>query len=618
MQFWRWSFGLLVAVPALVLALLGMRAVRAERLEREQQLRDRQAQTAQLVDAGMRLAFSEIERELQQRESAPETGPPREGVHFFSFERSGRIVFSDDRLYFAPQSDAIDWPVIVEELIERARAAETQHRASEAGNLYRRIIAVEPRLRRWAQLSVLRLEQKDDLSFLTTISNENQVTPSGLPVALVAVARLEALPAEQRERYRELIERTHSRLRTGQWWLSFEEQRFYDHRLGRMLGAPGSDGRLQQLAGVARLAGDAPLRRDEPTHHLGRIEGRLTLILLWPSKQSSTLWQGAALSGNALGRLFKTLPTGGARIADANGNAIWGVQVDNIAGRAEPLSVVHGWKLVFPHLPTSWFDQRALLWLGFIALLIVTMLASLAGTLGVVRREAELARLQNDFIAGVSHDFKSPITGIRLLLERMASGRITSIEAAAQYRAATERELTRLERHVNRLLEAQQIQVGERRYVFAPASLSEIVADAVAELTTEADARRIVVQNETGAGRAVRVDREAMAGAVANLIGNAIKYSSVGSRINVTTRADNSHAVIEVEDEGIGIDAADMGKIFRRFYRGYSARRTGVNGTGLGLTLVKATVQAHGGQVSATSAPGKGSRFTISLPLAEC
>jgi signal transduction histidine kinase len=137
-----------------------------------------------------------------------------------------------------------------------------------------------------------------------------------------------------------------------------------------------------------------------------------------------------------------------------------------------------------------------MLWLGFIVMLILTMLISLAGTIRVVRREADLARLQNDFIAGVSHEFKSPITSIRLLVEVMTGGRIASRESSLEYQAAVERELTRLERHVNRLLEAQQIQAGQRRYNFTPASLSDIAADAIAELTPHAEAKQVRIERE--------------------------------------------------------------------------------------------------------------------------
>jgi signal transduction histidine kinase len=312
------------------------------------------------------------------------------------------------------------------------------------------------------------------------------------------------------------------------------------------------------------------------------------------------------------------LQSGNAWVADETGKAVWGSQPDIAAQTiAEPLPSVSGWTLAFQRYSQArWVDQRTLLWLGFIVMLVATMLASLAGTMRVVRREADLARMQNDFIAGVSHEFKSPITSIRLLVERMAGGRITSTHSAIEYQAAVDGELTRLEHHVNRLLEAQQIQAGRRQYNFGSASLSEIAACAIDELGPQADAKQIRVEFDAGPGLpSLQLDRAAMTDAIANLIGNAIKYSPVCSRIGVSTRLDGNNVCVEVCDEGAGIPRNETRRIFNRFYRGRASHEQGVNGTGLGLALVKATVGAHGGSISVTSGPGKGSRFTISLPL---
>ena len=349
------------------------------------------------------------------------------------------------------------------------------------------------------------------------------------------------------------------------------------------------------------------------------------MIVLSPSQTNADSWQGAALTEQALGRLLGdvmsqvgALQIGNAWVADETGRTIWGSQPESATQTiVEPLQSVSGWTLVFQrNSQARWFDQRTLLWLGFIVMLVATMLASLAATMRVVRREADLARMQNDFIAGVSHEFKSPITSIRLLVERMAGGRITSTHSAIEYQAAVDGELTRLEHHVNRLLEAQQIQAGQRQYNFGSASLSEIAACAIDELRPQADAKQIRVEFEARLDLPeLQLDRAAMTDAVANLIGNAIKYSPVCSRIGVSTRLDGNNVCLEVCDEGPGIPGDETGRIFNRFYRGRGSHEQGVNGTGLGLALVKATVRAHGGNVNVTSEPGKGSRFTISLPL---
>ena len=561
----RWSFGLFVAVPALILALLGMRAVRADRFERIQRERDRQSQTVQLVEAQMNAALAVIERQSQRSRNS------------FTRNRSGRVAFTNDRVWLDEfPREEIAWPLHVEELIEAARAAEARGRADQAAAIYARIIATEPRLRDWARVCMTGTPPDD-------LANVGQITPGGLPAALFAATRL--------PKHLDFILQVHERLRAGQWWLSFEERRTYDDHLQRLLGTVKPDARLDELQTMARFIRHTPLRRDEPTRHFESG----TLVLLSPSSGDLAAWQGTALDRQALHDLMTTA----AKEAGAG-------------ARIEPYSAMPGWKLTFEQKNEApWLDRQTMLWLGFIALLIVTMLTSLAGTLRLVRREASLARMKSEFVAGVTHDFKSPLTGIRLLVERLAGGH-ASPDAVAQYRAAAEREISRLERHVDRLLEAQQIEHGRRQYHFAPASLTDVVDDAVTEMAVEAEAKQITLEKEYGSDvPALPIDRKAMTAAVSNLVGNAIKYSAAGTRIQVRTRSDDSQAVIEVEDEGVGIGAEDLRRIFERFYR--AREHEGTNGSGLGLSLVKATVDAHGGRVEATSEPGRGSCFTIRL-----
>ena len=237
-------------------------------------------------------------------------------------------------------------------------------------------------------------------------------------------------------------------------------------------------------------------------------------------------------------------------------------------------------------------------------------------TARVVRREVELGRIQNDFIAAVSHEFKSPIASIRLLMERITTGRLRTPESASEYYAAISREAVRLERLVNRLLEWQQIQAGHKRYSFSPASLTAIAVTAIEEMRPQAEAKGITLETSFEEPLAkVSTDEAALTDAIENLIDNAIKYSPSGTKIAVSCTSTDHQACVEVRDQGVGISNDELPRIFDKFYRGRRGDRSNVQGTGLGLALVKATAEAHGGEVHVTSDPGVGSCFSVRLPI---
>ena len=237
-------------------------------------------------------------------------------------------------------------------------------------------------------------------------------------------------------------------------------------------------------------------------------------------------------------------------------------------------------------------------------------------TARVVRREVELGRIQNDFIAAVSHEFKSPIASIRLLMERITTGRLRTPESASEYYAAISREAVRLERLVNRLLEWQQIQVGHKRYSFSPASLTAIAVTAIEEMRPQAEAKGITLETSFAEPLAkVSTDEAALTDAIENLIDNAIKYSPSGTKIAVSCTSTDHQACVEVRDQGVGISNDELPRIFDKFYRGRRGDMSNVHGTGLGLALVKATVEAHGGEVEVMSDPGRGSCFRLRLPI---
>jgi signal transduction histidine kinase len=619
---WWWAFGLLSAAPALALALLGWRAVRAERIERVQQLREQQTQLARLADATLEQKLAELETALSH---APTD-------FLFTLEPQGRLLFPPDKVWFgeadAAQLREVNWPPAAQQLIEAAQSAEAQGNRRAASQLYRRLSAAEPRLSGWAELSLARLTQPADTATLLAHplwQRADALTPTGLPLALLVCPYIERLPVTERQPSAALLHETLAQLRGGRWWLSYDERHFYDGELRRLLdSAEGNhqmdDARLVALAELERIVRAAP---PQSAAMMRSVEHGY--VWRWTSANRETEgWRGvafaparvAALSEAALAPLLAGQAFDVA-LRDAQGQPLWGKPPSETAmAFTAPLRAVRGLELVFSDAtPRGWRQQREWLWYGFILLLVMMFLAGLALTARVVRREVELSRMQNEFIAAVSHEFKSPITSIRLLMERLTSGRV---QHAAEYHAAINRETDRLERLVNRLLAAQQIQAGRRQYNFAPVALPALIETAVAQWQPQAEAKGVRletrVENELPE---LSLDEAALSDALENLIDNAIKYSPAAARVMVTARAGDDNVSIEVRDEGIGIAPDDVPRIFDRFYRARHGDQHSVKGTGLGLALVKAAVEAHGGSITVESELGQGSRFTLQLPSKE-
>lgn len=635
---WWWGFGLFIAVPALALALLGLRAVRAERIERDQRVREQQTQVARLADAALPNALSEIENSLQRK-----SAPLEANDFIFTFDPQGLLVFERDKVWFgetgAGKFREVDWPPATQGLIEQSQAAEAQGNLPKAERLYTRLGNTEPKLSGWARVCLARLAKQGgkagNLAFLSDPlwDHGEELTPTGLPVALLLCPYVERLPVEERRRSVTLLSQTLESLRGGRWWLSYDERHFYDTELRRLLSSVEAkprtdDARLLDLAAIDRIIRESPPGKQVmPTRSFERSEHGGYLILWTRTNREQEGWHGLALSRSRVAGLGATviapLLAGqpfSAVLSDSHGDVLWGGLAEKTTNSLViPLRGVRGLELVFSGASErGWSQRREWLWYGFILLWVMLLTVGLAMTARVVRREVELGRMQNEFIAAVSHELKSPLTSVRLLMERLTNGHVHSLTAASEYHAAINRETDRLERLVNRLLEAQQIQAGRRQYNLAPASLRAVVDTAVEQLHPQAEAKSVRLETRIADDLPeVPLDKLALTDALENLLDNAIKYSPAGSRVTVTAQAIGHAVHIDVCDEGIGIAQDDLPHIFDRFYRARNGDQHSVKGTGLGLALVKAAIAAHDGTVEVETRPGEGSRFRLRLPVKE-
>lgn len=245
------------------------------------------------------------------------------------------------------------------------------------------------------------------------------------------------------------------------------------------------------------------------------------------------------------------------------------------------------------------------------ALSLLLMVTALALTVQAHRRSAELARMQTEFVAHVSHQLKTPLSLLSTATETLQMDRIRSPEKLSEYLDTIRAEAARLSVLVQRVLEFSRVQ-QRRQYEFERVDLAALVQDTVdafAHGLNQPGRFEVVV---SGPQPFVLADPAALEQVVANLLDNAAKYSRPDQPVTVAVRSERGAAVVEVTDRGVGIAATDQVRIFDRFYRvpGVTVRQ----GFGLGLSIVRELVHGQGGRVDVSSVPGAGSTFRVTLP----
>jgi len=228
-------------------------------------------------------------------------------------------------------------------------------------------------------------------------------------------------------------------------------------------------------------------------------------------------------------------------------------------------------------------------------------------------RERQVEAIRRDFVANVSHELKTPVGAIRLLSEAVTDA-ADDPEAVQRFAGRMSMESMRLGRLVQQIIELSRLQDDDPLEEPGSVALDRLLDRVMDENSTDACTKNIQVVRDGDKELVVLGSLEQIALAVSNLVSNAVSYSPEGSTVVVSTRAEPTAVEIAVTDQGIGIPASEIDRIFERFYRVDPARHRSTGGTGLGLSIVKHVAASHGGDVRVWSVEGQGSTFTLTLP----
>ncbi len=236
-----------------------------------------------------------------------------------------------------------------------------------------------------------------------------------------------------------------------------------------------------------------------------------------------------------------------------------------------------------------------------------------------VTRLKTLENIRRDFVANVSHELKTPITSIKGFLETLKEGALNDPVNAERFLDILIAQTDRLDMIIEDLLTLSRVEQDSEKgnVVLQEASVKEVVEVVVKACRFKAEEKNIQLECAIEEEFSARINGTLLEQAIMNLVDNAIKYSESGKTIRVTVSRKPHEIAIAVADQGRGIPKDHLNRIFERFYRVDKARSRKIGGTGLGLSIVKHIAHAHAGRVTVESSPGRGSTFTVHIPVGE-
>jgi signal transduction histidine kinase len=625
-------------VPATGLVWMGWRLFQQDRALAVQRIQERRERAADLIVTALQQCLTEAEQRLAR---------PSVAEHITPYDDALLVIFKPGSIEARPKNRLPYYPVVPRrpEPPERlfSRGEEYEFRSQD----YARAIAgfrelarsKDPAIRAGAHARIARNLRKSGqfhaaLAAYEELAKLESITVGGVPADLVGRrARCSLLAGlERNDELQREAQGLYADLRAGRWQLN---QAVYHVYAQEASGWLGSDREIEK-EGLAFAGGvewlwekwSALSKGDNPAsrRHSMELEGRpLTLVWKATAEQLAGLIVGPRyLEREWIAGLLPILKSQNVRVSlkGRDDRPIWGELPAPAALQTQRAASDTGlpWTLLIlsanPQADLNEFASRRRLLLTGLAM--VAILVS-AGSYIVARaflRELAAARLQSDFVAAVSHEFRTPLASLRQLTENLADGRVTTEERRRTYYQAQARATDRLHRLVEGLLDFGRMEAGVLRYRLEALDAAELAQSVVGEFQQEVAAGGYRIETCTdGAQHKVNADREALARALWNLLDNAVKYSPNCKTVQLEIKKEGELLAIAVRDGGLGIPADEQIKIFRKFFRGSAARTSGIKGTGIGLAMVNHILRAHGGEVGVESKPGVGSTFTLRLPL---
>jgi len=249
----------------------------------------------------------------------------------------------------------------------------------------------------------------------------------------------------------------------------------------------------------------------------------------------------------------------------------------------------------------------------------IIILAAFYLTVRTMLRQKKLAKIKNDFINNMTHEFKTPIATISLAVDAMRNEKVLdNRDKMSYFSTIIKEENQRMNRQVETILKASQLERQEAELNLKPVHVHEVIKDVVDNFALQLEEKKgkaellLNAQNDL-----INADEVHFSNLVNNLVDNALKYAkdNMPPCIKLVTHSNAKNFIMRIEDNGIGMSRETLKRIFERFYRAHTGNIHNVKGFGLGLSYVETMVEAHGGNIKADSTLGKGSSFTVELPL---